>query len=219
MIQALLCLNLNIDDDLFKHIKYADEESTDKNIHFLKRIGFGGDDQEDSNEFLIALIEKYKLESLFNIEFEVKITCVSCRSIVATNKNTDLFYTLKKDTMTKENDEHIESYLKCSIDEIQDYKCEKCLVKGDSIHASYLRKTSNFLIINFIHKLEKIETVLLGKYYLKAAIYHIGNPSYGHYYTKGIRNGKTYMFNDMKIYPSQIDDVEHICMLFYEYKD
>lgn len=218
IIQALLCLDLNIDDDLFKHLKYSDETSTDKNIEFLKRIGFGGDDQEDSNEFLITLIEKYKLENLFNMDFEVKVICDNCKIIVSSSKNTELFYTLKEDTVTKYDDENIESYLRCSVDEIEDYKCEKCNIKADSIHASYLKKTSNFIVVNFIHKLEKIEFVIFDKYHLKAAVYHIGNPSYGHYYTKGFRDDKSYLFNDMRIYPSEIDDVKNICMLFYEYK-
>jgi hypothetical protein len=199
IIQALETINIKIYEGPYQE--------------FLDNVGFG-QVTEDAGEFLIFLIDKFKLESKFNLTYNKKLICVKCKKVCSNYDDVNMLtYCHMKDTLTKSGDTFLESFIRCHI-EIGDgeYNCEFCKTKVKVLTIQNLTRKSNFIVVDlsYADKKDIVQLNLWEEYHIVAIVYYYGN----HYNVKCKRGDKVYLFNDESVMESKFT-VRNAALVFY----
>jgi ubiquitin C-terminal hydrolase len=202
---------------------------------FLESMPGGRQPNQSSSEYLLLVIEKLKIDPLFEYIHHVKRLCMSCGHVSeTTDKSSDLL--LNKNIL--EFFEHTEN--------IDDVICDNCKTKVTIKQDRYLRSIPPLIVMSLNkyfgktpfyypayfkidiptgkayegHKLPGEETSFV-EYTLVATLDHIGGLGGGHYVSRILRSlpdGElSFSVNDSETAQIQgLDCVDNSYMIFYE---
>jgi ubiquitin C-terminal hydrolase len=202
--------------------------------------------QQSSSEFMIKLIDLMGVEKLFEIEYCVETTCLSCKN-VSKKKDVNIFHNIFFINTT-----NILENISYSKEDVDSYFCDTCTKDDKKIRTKaeierFLTKIPNIICIIFINKytgqinplkycdkfgITKINSNEKEKndedkediYNLFSTIEHIGSLNGGHYFARIKRNildnsDNYFLANDISINKIDKIDISNISyIIFYENK-
>lgn len=189
----------------------------------IKEFGFIG--QQDAMEFMLAFIDKYKIDSLFESKWNIGLYCRKCSTIVTKFTDSMIVIGVEKKICVFNNVKNIANYLIMNLTSLTDYKCPKC---GCSkfCKVSKISHLPKILAIYFLkyngkwnpHQYDSVMNLYGHKYELRSVVHHSGNNGGGHYTCSAVRDDGTYLFDDEKFVKMSMVCGENDYILFYELK-
>lgn len=186
--------------------------------------------QQDAHELLLFLLDYMpNIERLFTHRYLIQIRCMNCQKIVSRRYQTNT--TIEIETNINNTIDTTTSIKKLHH-KIEDYKCDRCSVKGSSLSIATLTMVPEIIVIVFKKYQDKknipFDTTLYFptanntrklKYELVAQCEHSGNMHGGHYYAVCKRQDGTFTLNDTHTSPSKFTSTPNTYMLFYHFID
>lgn len=144
--------------------KYKDTRIYNLNIYFKSLVGTPIIDgmQNDSFEILKFILELLPVDfyNIFYLKYYLIIKCSNCNKVTNVNTQNELTVNLSlketPDGKVLDNDKNINDYIKCNINILEDYKCEKCNKKNTSIQFYKIGNIPNSIIISYHDNHENI---------------------------------------------------------------
>lgn len=197
---------------------------------------FRGFKQQDSQEFIINLLdiinEQIKINTLFEIHQEITI---KCKLLKCLNKSTHIekhnFLLLNINKENKSLDDCFREYKKREkLNDDNMYFCEKCNAKriaSKRLKIIHYPKHLIIMIKRFNQNMSKNNQTIdvplewRNNYKLQGIVFHSGSAYGGHYIYIGKNNNQWYMFNDdsvSKINENQLDHFKNNAYILYYIK-
>jgi ubiquitin C-terminal hydrolase len=247
-----MILNNNFEDENMNKYKKTFEDYFNENT---KRLGpkilykryqllnknYTGLTQEDSHEYLTFIIDditelskhKSEIKELFEIILDDNIKCTECGYTTSVKINDNILSLTPQDCNNLQ--QCIEKILKKEL--INDWKCDRCNKKVNSIKNSSFNKLPKYFFIyinRFIYhnsniakdnvlidipielQSENIEPAqVFNYYYLTGIIFHYGNTNGGHYFSALKKEDKWFIIDDTDVREAQWDNIKQLLQYTY----
>jgi ubiquitin C-terminal hydrolase len=167
-------------------------------------FNYGGQ-QEDAHDCIMYLLDMIPdMAKMFTLKYESKMQCRACRHETAPRIDSEIFIDIPEFTPLTNEPTDIATYIKCHYQLPDDYKCEKCQIRGECQQISTISELPRVIMIVFKKYTGKSvrlfpETLTFGRHIFTvvAQIEHAGNQGGGHYYLRAKRAKPPQMYEKM----------------------
>ncbi len=205
-------------------------EFTSQVLHELSQYSIAkhlGSGQQSASEFFILLIDKLKLDYIFEHRYHVTTTCRSCGHILK-NKDSGVQFNMFLDEPGINYATDLAREIMLYKIDLSYYKCDKCGLRDTSSQVREIRMLPDILVILFNKYKDKKDygfpstltfegNVRPLHYNVVACIEHYGSLNGGHYICNAYREGYGInAFNDTSVSNGQLHSTSNTYVVFYE---
>ena len=176
------------------------------------------EEQHCVHEILHDIVDKYRLDSIFEMVFTEVLVCTHCFKIIEKKRDKQIiFHHFKEKNLSSD-------VIEKSQDPVEDFYCPKCKKKTLIIIQRYLTELPSILVVCLNKFFGKVDIIFPEQlkvkntnYILVADIQHIGTMDGGHYFARIRRpNKKYYQVDDNMIQEiSNFKPTKNTYLLFY----